>query len=152
MAIMARDIYSFHDAETFLQGKESRKIGHNTYVIDRGECIVIRYHSTDIVRYYPDGWIVVDTEGWQTVTTFDRLKQLSPFFFHSEGDGDYAIHDGGDSAPFIDGIWWHEDCGFDHWWNARVEYRKWIRAGRPYPRQTPPTFYSEIHSRRKIFA
>jgi len=53
-------------------------VDHNTieYMRENGER-VIRLHLTDIVTYLPNGRIKLNTGGWKTVTTKDRInKQL----------------------------------------------------------------------------
>lgn len=56
----------------------SHLVDHNTveYERENGER-VIRLHLTDIVTFKPNGRIVLNTGGWKTVTTRDRInKQL----------------------------------------------------------------------------
>ena len=48
--------------------------GHNTIAVRRGENIAIQLHSTDVVTYRPDGSIVLDSGGWRTPTTKDRMN------------------------------------------------------------------------------
>lgn len=38
--------------------------GRNTYLIDYGDRIAVRYHQTDVVTAYRDGKVVVDAGGW----------------------------------------------------------------------------------------
>ena len=66
----------YTELDSKLQGrnKQSRKIGNNTYLIRRGENIAIRLHNTDIVIYYPNGKIVLNSGGWRTPTTKDRIN------------------------------------------------------------------------------
>lgn len=45
-------------------GNRSRKIQNNTYLIDYGNRIAVRYHQTDVVTAYRDGKVVVDAGGW----------------------------------------------------------------------------------------
>lgn len=46
-------------------GTRRKKIGNNTYLIDYGNRIAVRYHQTDVVTAFRDGKVVVDTGGWQ---------------------------------------------------------------------------------------
>ena len=79
---------SWHEANTFLGKRDSKKVGHNTYARriarlteeDEGVeyDIAIRYHSTDIVTYHPDGSITLNTGGWDTTTTTNRMQMLTP--------------------------------------------------------------------------
>lgn len=81
MANLTASIHSYADAEKFLAGKTARKLGNNTYVESIGHtvtAIAVRLHATNIVTYHPDGTIVLNTGGWNTVTTRDRMHQLTP--------------------------------------------------------------------------
>lgn len=62
----------------------SRKVGNNTYLEQDviGECIHLRLHRTRILSWYADGRITVQTNGWQTKTTKDRLNSFLPAPFY----------------------------------------------------------------------
>ena len=68
---------TYAEADQSLQGRnrESRKIANNTYLHREGEDIAIRLHNTDIVRFKPNGDIVLDSGGWLTVTTKQRMNE-----------------------------------------------------------------------------
>lgn len=58
---------------------ESHFIDHNTveYWRENGDR-VIRLHDTDIVTFKPNGRVILNTGGWNTITTRDRInKQLA---------------------------------------------------------------------------
>ena len=68
-------------AEYLLKGKnkENRPIANNTRVIRRSEkMIVIRLHNTDIITFYENGAIGLNSGGWKTVTTKDRMNRFTP--------------------------------------------------------------------------
>lgn len=75
---------NFQELDQSLTGrnKQSRKLANNTYAARDGDDIVIRLHSTNIVTYKPDGRVVLDTGGWKTKTTRDRINQYSPVKIH----------------------------------------------------------------------
>ena len=55
--------------------KSAKKIGNNTFeVIYKDGCKAIRLHRTDIITYRPDGSYILNTDGWQTVTTKRRIN------------------------------------------------------------------------------
>jgi hypothetical protein len=61
-------------------GRYRRKIDNNTYLFnhDNGgpyHRLAVHLHHTDVVVAYPDGRVVVDTGGWQTSTTRDRITK-----------------------------------------------------------------------------
>jgi hypothetical protein len=47
----------------------------------RDHMIVIRYYSTEILRFHDDGVIDVFTNGWNSRTTLERLNDYTPFSF-----------------------------------------------------------------------
>lgn len=79
MAHMDLDTTTYEAAERRLHGRDSVRIGHNT-VLHRAstEAIAVRYHATDIVTVTEDGWAILDTRGWHTVTTWSRINALLP--------------------------------------------------------------------------
>ena len=77
------NVRSYAEADAFLaeKGVDSRKIcGNNTYVERRGEDIAVRYHQTDIITFLKAAapLIVLDTGGWHTQSTKQRLSQFLP--------------------------------------------------------------------------
>lgn len=72
---------TYHDADSHLQGRcrERRRLQNNTYLERRpGDDIAVRLHSTDVLTFSPDGTITLDTGGWNTVTTKDRMNTYLP--------------------------------------------------------------------------
>lgn len=55
-----------------------RKLENNTYLEERGDSFAIRLHDTDIVMIHPNGVYTLDSGGWRTVTTKDRISHYSP--------------------------------------------------------------------------
>lgn len=53
------------------------KIGNNTRIRKDGKELVVKLHATDIVRILPDGSIKLFMAGWNTVTTRQRLNEVS---------------------------------------------------------------------------
>lgn len=108
-AQMEVEIRSFEDCESFLDGRDSRKLGHNTYVERRSDmgghpCFTIRHHRTDVITYFAEGRVMLDTNGHMTPTTKWRLNKCSPFSVYSEGDGEWAVYSPNkrDGARFVD--------------------------------------------------
>lgn len=57
----------------------SRKVANNTYAQRRDESsIAIKLHATDVVTHHRDGRIVLNTGGWHTVTTKQRMNDFTP--------------------------------------------------------------------------
>jgi hypothetical protein len=64
-------------AQTFVMGgrsKVSRPIENNTRIEQRGDDYAVVLHGTDVVTYHKDGSVTLDSGGWLTVTTKDRMN------------------------------------------------------------------------------
>lgn len=59
-----------------------RKLANHTYLEVGPEGpfgpLGIRLHSTEILKFFPDGRIVLNSGGWQTVTTKERMNRYLP--------------------------------------------------------------------------
>ena len=55
-----------------------KKLARNTYLITEGENKVVRFWNTDIIIFRPDGTTVLNSGGYRTLTTKDRLNRFSP--------------------------------------------------------------------------
>ena len=119
MAKMIRNLRSWSDCKVFLAGTTERKLGHNTIVYERSATstdgkpsYAVRYHMTDIVTYRPDGRIRLDSNGWNTTTTAQRLNACSPFgvSFSDKDPGVWSAS--GDGASFRDGMVSDPDGGW----------------------------------------
>lgn len=121
---------SYPEADAQLTGrcKDRRKIANNTWLERRDdETIAVRLHQTDVVTYRADGSITLDTGGWFTVTTKDRMNRFTPFGVSSRRgewqvasrnpDYDPDTYDPdtnpywGDTVPYRDGMTWRAG----HW-------------------------------------
>lgn len=65
---------------------EPKIICRNTFRYTRGKDIVIRLHATDIVVKHPDGSVTLNSGGWKTVTTKDRMSAHMPAGYHLYSD------------------------------------------------------------------
>lgn len=64
---------------------DRRKIQNNTWLERRpnGD-IAVRFHETDVVTYHSDGMVTLDTGGWYSVTTRERIETYAlPFSIQS---------------------------------------------------------------------
>lgn len=76
------DAFSFELADKVVQtgrSGDSRKLQNNTWLhrIDE-HTIGVRLHNTDVVLIHDDGSYTLDTGGWYTVTTKDRINSYLP--------------------------------------------------------------------------
>ena len=76
-------MFTYQDALNALtkarKGSGQKKLDHNTYAVNRGDHVAIRLHATDVVKLYPNGDVVLNSGGWDTVTTKDRISRFSPY-------------------------------------------------------------------------
>lgn len=71
-----------------LSKRRARKLANNTFlqVCENGPqgpdgdpfYFAVRLHSTDVVTFHRDGRIVLNSGGWQTVTTKERMNRYLP--------------------------------------------------------------------------
>lgn len=56
-----------------------RKIGNNTYAqIQPDGSVTIRLHSTNVVTIHPGDGVTINSGGWRTNTTKNRINKYSP--------------------------------------------------------------------------
>jgi hypothetical protein len=103
-------IYESANAQLTGRNREWRKLANNTYLERRGENIVVRLHRTDVISLKPNGDTVLDSGGWLTVTTKERMNHFSPASVWSNRGVWYVQSLGSPkSYPFVDGITLHAD-------------------------------------------
>ena len=81
------------------RGLDKKKLANNTYLM-KTDCFVIQLHNTHIIKIYPDDTYELNTEGWQTVTTKDRLNEFSPARIYQKR-GVWFV---GEDKVFFDGM------------------------------------------------
>jgi hypothetical protein len=73
---------TYAEAVSMVHGKtnrKERKIGNNTYAeIEYDDSVSVRLHGTAVVRFYPNGTVKLNSGGWRTSTTKDRINKYSP--------------------------------------------------------------------------
>lgn len=89
--------------------KDRRKVGNNTYaeILPDGS-VGIELHSTYVVKIHEDGTYTLNSGGWQTSTTKDRINQYSPKRVYQRQFQWYVSWKGASGCtnefPFIDGM------------------------------------------------
>ncbi len=99
-----RSIKSIMAGVATLEGTKPHKIARSTvrYANPKGD-VVIRLHRTDIITYTSTG-IILNSGGWQTVTTKDRMNRFLPTPHLWSQRGKWVISNQGDLYEFFDGI------------------------------------------------
>jgi hypothetical protein len=104
---------TYDDLNTRLQGrcKNSRKLMNNTYAehLANGD-IGIRLHSTYVLVFHPDMSITLNSNGWRTYTTKDRINGQSMFTVYQRAFNWYVwIVQTGETVDYADGMTVHAD-------------------------------------------
>lgn len=55
-----------------------KPLQNNTRLYQRGDGYAVRFHATDVVLIHPDGTYTLNSGGWMTLTTKDRIESSSP--------------------------------------------------------------------------
>ena len=95
------------EAISMVHGKRNakrRKVGNNTYAeILHDNSVGIMLHSTYVVKIHPDNTYTLQTGGWQTVTTKDRINQYSPVRVYQR-KYEWFVKLNGKEYPFMEGM------------------------------------------------
>ena len=80
---------------------QTKVIGNNTVKIVYSDGTeAIRLHDTDIITYHPNGDVVLDSGGWKTHTTKERINRFAPVHISQNNHvwyvspGNYVFYDG----------------------------------------------------------
>ena len=80
----------------------------HTTVRKHDGALSVVYHSTEIVRAYNDGRIVLDSGGWRTATTKTRMNQAANQYDLGfqvwQRNGSWYVGYQGAEVPFVDGM------------------------------------------------
>jgi hypothetical protein len=95
------------EAVNMVRGKRNanrRKVGNNTYaeILSDGSVGII-LHSTYVVKIHEGDLYTLNSGGWQTVTTKDRINQYSPKRVYQR-DYQWYVKMNNKEYPFIDGM------------------------------------------------
>lgn len=85
-----------------------RKLDNNTYLEARADCYAVRLHATDVIEFHADGRIILNSGGWKTSTTKDRMNKFAPVRI-SQARGLWTVNYAGQSYPYADGMTLHPD-------------------------------------------
>lgn len=95
------------EAVSMVRGKRNasrRKVGNNTYAeILHDNSVGIMLHSTYVVKIHPDNTYTLQTGGWQTLTTKDRINQYSPVRVYQR-NYEWFVKINDKEFPFMEGM------------------------------------------------
>jgi len=94
------------EAVNTVHGKRNasrRKVGNNTYaeILPDGS-VGIALHGTTVVCIHPDNSATLNTGGWHTSTTKDRMNKYSPVRVY-QCKGEWYLNNN-DNTPYVDGM------------------------------------------------
>jgi hypothetical protein len=69
---------TYQELDTLIGEKARLKVGHNTYAYRVEGGLDIVYHRTTVVSLTPNGEIMLNSGGWHTSTTKERLNWFLP--------------------------------------------------------------------------
>lgn len=99
---------NFAKYDNMLQGRnfEKKKLDNNTYAHRKEDgSIGIRLHNTDVVTFYPNGDFKLNSGGWHTMTTKDRINNFVPNGYHiSQKNYIWTLHTPQGSMEFKDNM------------------------------------------------
>lgn len=94
------------EATKMVLGKTNRgqrKVGNNTYAyIEADGSVSIELHGTKVVVIYPNGLYKLNSGGWRTSTTKDRINKYSPVRVYQRNHTWYV--DAGNQPEFEDNM------------------------------------------------
>lgn len=123
--------------------RDSLRLENNTTAVRRPEGIAVQLHETDVVTFRDDGAVVLNSGGWDTLTTRDRLQRYAPGARVYRHDGQTRVAVGGRSFFFVDGFTYRPDTGevltdadqlarmeddHERLKRAKAAARKWVRS------------------------
>jgi hypothetical protein len=73
-------VSSYADCRLLWNNSRRRKLANHTYLLhsEAMDDYSIRLHRTNVVHYAKDGTVTLNSGGWRTVTTKDRINRFSP--------------------------------------------------------------------------
>lgn len=86
-----------------IEADRSTLLENNTVEYWQGEDRIIRLHHTDIIRFKDNGDIILNSGGYQTVTTKDRMNKYCPYQINQDNSIWY-VSVNGDRYGFKDNM------------------------------------------------
>lgn len=86
-----------------LEVRSQKKLAGNTYLRKEGSQFIVKYHDTDIVKFIDDSKVELNTSGYLTPTTKNRLNDFSPARISQKG-GIWYVYSNGTKVAYHDGM------------------------------------------------
>ena len=98
------ELTSYDDCDDRLDGRDKRKLRYSVWLVRDGADITVVHHDTPIIRYRPDGTIVLDTGGHRSATTKANLNRYTGLFVWQKDFTWYASNGVENLLVFADGM------------------------------------------------
>ena len=63
--------------------ENGKPLCNNTRLFQRKGAIAVQLHQTDVVTFYPNGRVMLDSGGWRSMTTSARMNEYGPIGVYS---------------------------------------------------------------------
>lgn len=118
---------NYNEVNSLLSGRnrQHKKYANNTYFTRHDDHLALVYHSTEIVKFYPNGDIVLDNGGWYTSTTKERINWELPEGYQLTQDKGvwYLASETTERNPQT-----YSDCYSTIWPTTRTVYHKFANG------------------------
>jgi len=98
------ELTSYDDCADRLGSRDKRKLRHSVWLVRDVADITVVHHTTPIIRYRPDGSIVLDCGGYRSVSTKANLTRYTDLAVWQK-DFTWYVSDGIESEKiFVNGM------------------------------------------------
>jgi hypothetical protein len=94
---------TYPNCQEILAKRESKKLANNTYLYRKDNVFCVKLHNTDVVTIYDDDRQSINSGGYLTKTTKDRINTFS-FASVFQERGLWFLRQNNEKIPFFDGI------------------------------------------------
>ena len=83
---------------------QDKKLGHNTWLVKTQQGYGIKYHHTVVVEFLSSTLIRLNTNGWQTSTTKQRINEYIPAHIYQQNHEWFLSSHNERTLEFFDGM------------------------------------------------
>jgi len=98
------ELTSYDDCVRCLGGRDSLRLRYAVRLVRDGADITVVHHATPIIRYRPDGTVVLDCAGYRSATTKANLNRYTGFRVWQKKGVWYLSTGRCDPVEYFDGI------------------------------------------------
>ena len=91
--------------------RDSLRLENNTTAVRLPDGVAVQLHETDVVTFRDDGTVVLNSGGWDTKTTRDRLHRYAPGASVGRRDGVTWVTTNAGQFPLVDGFEYRPKTG-----------------------------------------